>query len=341
MSASHLSPAPAPASDPGPDHPSPPQATSLLSPAVVGILLGLAFSILWASAFAAGKIALSDSPPLFLLGARFSIAGVILALIVGLRGHWRVVSWSSLLRVAVLGILNHALYLGLSYSGMTHVSSGLTALLISCTPVLVSGLAVVMLNEPMTRRKRLGLALGLAGVALVVRSRLTGGADPIGVVLILGALASLTLGTLFYKRWPVQIPLTQGIALQLLVAGVVSVAASASLEPWSQVHLSWGLVASTAYLIGPVSIGCYGLWFLLLERGSASAASVWHFLVPPLGLAIGWGVLGEPLQPMDLIGAVPVVVAIALVTLPGRQRSGHKRLPPVCGKAVPDAVKDC
>jgi drug/metabolite transporter (DMT)-like permease len=105
--------------------------------------------------------------------------------------------------------------------------------------------------------------------------------------------------------------------VQLLSGGLLVAFASGVSESWQTITVTPSFAISLAYLIGPVSIGSYALWFMLLERGSASAASAWHFLVPPVGLFLGWLVLGEALDPMDLLGALPVVVAIALVTRPG------------------------
>lgn len=281
-------------------------------------IMGLAFSVLWASAFSAGKVALADCPPLALLALRFLAAGLLLAGFAWISGLWRRLDRRAVGALVLLGIFNHALYLGLSYSAMTLVPSGLTALLVSSNPVLVCALAAVFLGERMTRRKALGLACGLVGVALVVRSRMDGGADSTGVLLVLGALLSLTVGTLLYKRLPQSIPMAQAIAVQLLSGGLLVGLASGVSEPWAAITPTPSFLAALAYLVVPVSIGSYALWFMLLERGSASAASAWHFLVPPVGLFLGWLVLDEPLQPMDLLGALPVVVAIALVTLPGR-----------------------
>jgi drug/metabolite transporter (DMT)-like permease len=284
------------------------------------LLMGLAFSVLWASAFSAGKVALADCPPLALLALRFLAAGVLLAAWAKISGRWYALNGRAVWALVMLGVFNHALYLGLSYSAMTLVPSGLAALLISSNPVLVCALAALFLGERMTLRKAIGLFCGVVGVALVVRSRLGGGADITGVTLILGALLSLTVGTLLYKRLPQTIPMAQAIAVQLLSGGLLVGAASASWEHWDGIEPTLSLAVSLAYLIGPVSIGSYALWFMLLERGSASAASAWHFLVPPVGLFLGWLVLGEPLQAMDLLGALPVAVAIALVTMAAPSR---------------------
>src|SRR5215475_6174687 len=86
------------------------------------------FCLLWSSAFAVSKVALTDCPPLLLLTIRFLTAGVItLAGAIIFSRKWRL-GWRDLLALAAIGTANNALYLGFSYSGMHTVSAGLTAL---------------------------------------------------------------------------------------------------------------------------------------------------------------------------------------------------------------------
>lgn len=86
------------------------------------------------------------------------------------------------------------------------------------------------------------------------------------------------------------------------------------MEDWSAIVWTPSFAGAFAWLVLVVSITGYQLWFNLLERGSASAASVWFFLTPPLGLLAGAWLLNEPLNWIDFIGIVPVVLGIVLVT---------------------------
>jgi drug/metabolite transporter (DMT)-like permease len=79
---------------------------------------------------------------------------------------------------------------------------------------------------------------------------------------------------------------------------------------------SWRLVGTLAYLILLVSVFGYLLWFHLLTVSGATAASAYHFLMPPLGMLFGWFLLGEQMALADLIGIVPVALGIYLVTRP-------------------------
>jgi drug/metabolite transporter (DMT)-like permease len=279
------------------------------------LLLIVGFCLSWSSAFAVGKIGLQDCPPLLLLTVRFLIAGGLLVAFTAWRGEYRDMSARTFAVLALLGLLNNTLYLGLSYSGMTLVSSGFTAIVISINPVLVAAAATLFLGERMSLRRGAGLMLGLIGVALVVRGRLGGGSDdPFGMLLIFGALVALATGTLLFKRLAPQAGVLANTGIQTLVAGLALLPAALLLEDPGAIRLTGSLLGALAFLVLVTSIGAYVLWFLLLQRTSATEASAYHFLMPPLGLLFGWVLLGEAVQPWDLLGILPVAVGIRLVT---------------------------
>ena len=274
-----------------------------------------AFCFLWSSAFAAAKIAVRDCPPLTLLTIRFLIAGALMLGLAAASGRWKMPGGRDLVALILLGVLNNALYLGLSWSGMTTVSSAFTAVLISTNPLLIGVLAGPVLGERLGWRKLLGLCLGLAGVALVLRSRLSGMQEDLhGTLLVTGGLVALVAGTLLYKR----LKPSSGLWTS---TGIQSLAGAAALLPFALMHESIGdarmtasLFWSMAYMIVAVSMGGYYLWFMILGRASATAASALHFLMPPLGLLFGWLVLGEHVSWLDLLGIVPIAFGIWLAT---------------------------
>ena len=79
---------------------------------------------------------------------------------------------------------------------------------------------------------------------------------------------------------------------------------------------TWSLLAAFAYSVFIVSVFAYLLWFRILTVSGATAASSYHFLIPPLGMLFGWLLLGEHLALADLVGIVPVALGIYLVTRP-------------------------
>jgi drug/metabolite transporter (DMT)-like permease len=280
-------------------------------------LLIAAFVLLWSSAFAAAKVALADCPPLLLLAARFLLAGaVVLGAAAVVRTPWRL-SRRDIGALVLLGVINNALYLGLNYIGMRSISSGLSALIVSANPVLTGLLAGVFLNEGMTWRKATGLLLGVGGVAFIVEGRITGGLDnPVGVAFTAAALVSLVAGTILFKRLAPNGGLWIGNGVQNLAGGLAVLPFAFSIESVGDVVPSWRLLLALGYSVLLVSVFGYLLWFHLLTTTGASAASAYHFLMPPLGMTFGWLLLGEHVAWPDLLGIVPVAIGIYLVTRP-------------------------
>ena len=308
-----------------------------------------AFCLLWSSAFAAAKISIADCPPLIVLTARFLIAAAVTfgaAAIVGIPLSLR---RRDLLVFALLGIANQAIFLGLSYVGISSTSSGLAALIISSNPVLTAVLAVAFLNERMTWRKATGLMLGVAGVVFVVQGRLTGSVDhPIGIALLLMSLVSLVGGTILYKTFAPAGDLWGGLwvgnGVQSLSAGLATLPFAFAFESMGDIVPSWRLAGSLVYLAVFVSVFAYLLWFHLLNVFGATAASSYHFVMPPLGLLFGWLLLGEQVAPTDLVGIVPVAIGIYLVTRPARterRRRGNDKVPagPTSARANPCTIR--
>jgi drug/metabolite transporter (DMT)-like permease len=291
-------------------------------------LLVVAFCLLWSSAFSAAKIALADCPPLLLLTARFLLAGLVVLGAAAVSGtNWRALTRRDLLALAGLGIANNALYLGLNYTGMRSISSGLSALIVSTNPVLTALLAAAVLGERMTWRKAAGLLLGVGGVAFIVENRIAGGIDsPVGIMFTIAALLSMVGGTILFKRLAPNGGLWIGNGVQNLAGGLVLVPFAFTLESVGEVVPSWSLVIALAYSALLVSVVGYLLWFHLLTTSGATAASAYHFMMPPLGMLFGWLLLGERVALADFIGIVPVALGIYLVTrpaAPGLQTSKH------------------
>src|SRR3984893_7692398 len=284
-------------------------------------LIIAAFCLLWSSAFAVSKVALADCPPLLLLTIRFLIAGAItLAGAAVFYREWRI-GWRGLLVLVVIGIANNALYLGFSYSGMHTVSAGLTALIVSTNPVFTSLLSSWFLDERITSRRVSGLALGVRGVAFIVESRVASGAASwLGIGLIVAALISLVSGTILFKRFAPSGNLVIGNGVPTLASGFALAPVAFTFERIGEIVPTWHLVAAIAYLVLCASVVGYLLWFHLLTEFGATAASAYHFLMPPLGMLFGWALLGEHVEIRDLLGILPVAVGIYLVTRPSHKR---------------------
>src|SRR6202051_44017 len=158
------------------------------------------FCLLWSFAFIAGKIGVTDCPPLILLTARFSLAGILILGITALRRDEWSLSWRDTWVFAILGVANNALYLGLGYTGLQTVSAGLGGLIVSANPVFTAVLAALFLKERLTWRKVAGLLLGIIGVSFIVWHRMSVGTDSLhGILFTLASLASIVVGTILFK----------------------------------------------------------------------------------------------------------------------------------------------
>jgi drug/metabolite transporter (DMT)-like permease len=285
-------------------------------------LLVVAFCLIWASAFSVAKVAMADSPPLLLLTMRFLFAGVIMLGAAAIHRSPLPLSRRDVLVFALLGIVNQATFLGLGYVGMRSISSGLSALVVSANPVLTAVMAAWLLDERMTWRKAAGLLLGVGGVAFVVESRLAGGVDhSVGIAFTVAALVSMVGGTIVFKKFAPAHGHWVGNGVQSLSAGLATLPFALTFESVGDIAPSWRLLAALAYLVVFVSVLAYLLWFHLLTVSDATAASSYHFMMPPLGMLFGWLLLGEHVAPTDLVGIVPVAIGIYLVTRPASSRT--------------------
>jgi drug/metabolite transporter (DMT)-like permease len=281
------------------------------------LYIGL-FCLLWSFAFVAGKIGVTDCPPLILLTARFSLAGILILGITALRGEaWSSLTWRDAGIFAILGVANNALYLGLGYTGLQTVSAGIGGLIVSANPVFTAVLAAAFLGEALTWRKVIGLLLGISGVSFIVWHRMSVGTDHWdGIVFTLASLASIVAGTILFKVLAPKGSLWVGNGVQNLAAGVVLLPFAFTLADVNDIVPSTRLFAAFAFLVLGGSILAYLLWFHLLKVSGATAASAYHFLMPPLGMLFAFLVLGEHVEFRDLLGIVPVALGIYLVTRP-------------------------
>jgi drug/metabolite transporter (DMT)-like permease len=280
------------------------------------LYIGL-FCLLWSFAFVAGKIGVTDCPPLILLTARFSLAGILILGISALRGELSSLSWRDAGVFAVLGLANNALYLGLGYTGLQTVSAGLGGLIVSANPVFTAVLAAAFLGESLTWRKVTGLLLGIGGVSFIVWHRMAVGTDSLhGILFTLASLASIVVGTILFKVFAPKGSLWVGNGVQNLAGGLALLPFAFTLSDVGDIVPSARLAGAFAFLVLGGSILAYLLWFHLLKVCGATAASAYHFLMPPLGMLFAWMVLGEHVEVRDLLGIVPVALGIYLVTRP-------------------------
>ena len=272
-------------------------------------------------AFVAGKIGVTDCPPLILLTARFSLAGILILGITALRGEaWSSLTWRDAGIFAILGVANNALYLGLGYTGLQTVSAGLGGLIVSANPVFTAVLAAVFAwrgadlaqgdGPPARHRRRRASSSGTA-----CRSA----PDRLARHPVHAGVAGLDRrpAPSCSKCWRRRAASWVGNGVQNICRRASRCCRSRSRSPdVGDIVPSARLFGAFAFLVLGGSILAYLLWFHLLKVCGATAASAYHFLMPPLGMLFAFLVLGEHVEFRDLLGIVPVALGIYLVTRP-------------------------
>lgn len=276
-------------------------------------LAALLFSVMWASGFVAIKVALRFAPPLTLMTSRFLIAGVAIVAVARLSGRRLPAGLRGWAPIALLGLLNNALYLGVTAIALQHISAGMGAVLASTNPVLLALVAPWLLGERLTVRKMAGLITSFAGVASVMWARLGDENRPGAMALFLVCVVFIVCGTILFKRMSFAHDLVVVNGGQLLAAGLALAVPALLLESPADIHPATALWLAQGYLIVVVSGAAMLTWLWLLRHGDATRASAWFFLNPVLGLFMGAAALGEPLRAVDLLGAAAVALGIYVV----------------------------
>jgi drug/metabolite transporter (DMT)-like permease len=288
----------------------------------------LAFSLLvifWGSAFAIVKIGLDHSPPVLFAGLRILIGGlamVVAAILWGgspnLRRDWPV--------FLLLALYNAVLFVGLQTYAILYLPSGSAAVVVYLQPILTGLLAWLILGEPLSTAKLIGLLLGFSGIVAVSAGSISGGAkaiSPVGVVLGAGSAFFWALGTVYFKKYEARVSTLWAVAVTFLVGGVVLTALGLLVEPWGEVSWTGEFVACLLYssLVG-IALA-WVIWFALVRAGEASRVAAYIFAVPLSAVLIGVVFLDEPLGYPLLIGATLVVSGIYLVNRePRRAKRG-------------------
>jgi drug/metabolite transporter (DMT)-like permease len=282
------------------------------------IMMGLAFAVMWSSAFTSARIIVAAAPPLSSLALRFLISGLIGVLIARAMGQtWRLTrgQWRATI---VFGICQNALYLGLNFVAMQTIQASLAAIIASTMPLLVALAGWLAFGDRLRPLGLVGLLAGVAGVVLIMGARLQGGVDLYGLGLCVAGVLALTLATMAVRGATSGGNFLMVVGLQMLI-GSVALAGVAAATETLVIDWSWTLIAAFAYTTLVPGLGATLVWFMLVNRIGAVRAATFHFLNPFLGVAIAALVLGEALRPLDVIG-VAVIAAGILAVQVSRQR---------------------
>jgi drug/metabolite transporter (DMT)-like permease len=280
----------------------------------------LTFALFWSSGFIVAKYAVPYAEPFTFLIARFGLAIVVLILIaLASRAPWPATVGDAG-HSMVAGALLHGGYLaGVWWAIAQGLPAGIAGLFTALQPLLTALLAAPLLGEKVTSRQWLGIAAGFIGIVLVLAPRLgTVDVAALGdvampMIVNLGAIVSVTLGTFYQKRFVAGADLRTGTCLQYVGALVVVVPLALATEAL-RFDPTVTLLASLAWSVLVMSIAAIVLLMLLIRHGEVSRIATLIYLVPPLTALEAFILLGESLSSVQVIGMVVAASGVWLAT---------------------------
>lgn len=270
------------------------------------------FVLLWSTGFIGTKYVLAGAEPLTYLAVRMVFAVLLMGAIAAIfRPKWP--DRSGFFHSAVAGWLVHGFYLGGTAVAIFHsVPAGLSALIPGLQPILTSTLANRWLGERVTRLQWAGLIMGLAGTMVVLHSRPISGQAGWGWLATCVALVSITLGTLYQKRYCSHIDWRAGNLIQFVSAGLLF-AAGAWLFETRVIDWNREFVLSLAWLVIVLSVGSIGLLYWLIRRSAATQVASLFYLVPGVTAIMAYVLFDERLDVISIVGMVICAAAVLLV----------------------------
>ncbi|MEO7392856.1 MAG: DMT family transporter [Ramlibacter sp.] len=278
------------------------------------------FVLIWSTGFIVARFGMPHAPPMKFLAVRYILSVACFAIWALAARVAMPADRQQVGHLAITGVLMHAGYLGGVWAAVKlGMGASLVALLVGLQPVLTA-VWVSSRGGAVAARQWAGLALGFAGLALVVWQKLgVGEIHGVNLLLAAGALLSITVGTLYQKRFVAPCDVRTASLVQLCAAFVVT-APLALLEPEA---MRWNgqLIGAMAWSVLALTLGGSSLLYLLIQRGAATAVTSLLYLVPPCTAVMAWLLFGEAITVFTIAGMALTALGVSLVVRsPSRAR---------------------
>lgn len=275
---------------------------------------GILFAILWSSASAATKIGLGSAQPFVIAVTRFFIGGTIMLLLTHILMRKRLPQRQEWKQLALYGLLNITIYLGLYVIAMQQVSAGIGSLAVGTNPVFISIITALWLKQPVRKDTIISLLLCTTGIVVAAYPLLENSyATPIGLIILLISMLSYSAGALYFSqnKWNNLHILTIN-GWQTVLGGIFLLPFLFIFYDTSKNNFDIKWIGAVLWLAIPVSIGAVQLWLYLL-RDNPVKASFWLFLCPVSGFIIAALLMKEPISVYTFIGVTFVIAGLYLV----------------------------
>lgn len=276
--------------------------------------MGLAFVLMWSSAFTSARIIVADAPALAALSVRFALsglAGVALAKVFGQSWNFTRTQWKSIL---LFGLCQNVAYLGLYFLAMRTVEASLAAVLASSMPLVVALLSTLILRETSKPMAIFGLVLGFMGVLIIMGTRLSSGSDLVGIAMCIVGTVALAIATLAVRSTNAGGNVLMVVGVQSLIGSTVLAVLSPAIDTY-ELTMSAKLVWAMLYTTFVPGLMATWIWFKLVERIGTVKSAAFHFLNPFFGVAIAALLLGEHVTHWDIYGVLTIMAGILAVQM--------------------------
>ena len=268
--------------------------------------------IVWGSTYFAIHLALASFPPLLLMGTRFIMAGTLLYCWKKWHGapNPTMTEWRA---AGIIGILMLGGGMGLTAVGQQYISSGLTAVFIACSPMILS-FCTGFFGEWPNKREWLGIFIGFAGAILLA----AGGefsAQPIGIVALLGAIICWNIGSVLSQKKFTLAPGAMGFASEMLIGGVFLIILALFKGENFDSPMTVKAIAAWSYLVVAGSLLAFTAYMFLLTKVSSALASSYAYVNPLIAVTLGALFGGENLSAREILAMFIILSSVALITV--------------------------
>ena len=277
-------------------------------------LLAWYFVAIWGSGFLASKIGMQYAPPFTFLTVRFLFGiACMIPIVLITRPLWPA-SRTELGHVIIAGLFMHAIHLGGShYTQYLGVSAGITAVLLTVQPLLTAVVASRWMGEQLTRRQWLGIAVGFAGVVLVVWHKIDIREMTIAsLCAVIVALLAVTTGTLYQRVFCPRVDLRASALVQFIASAIVLAPLAWFVEGF-QVRWAWPMLGAIVFLVIAASILAVSALHTLMRHGEATRVTSLFYLTPVFAVVLEFALFNVVPTFVSMIGIAITCAGVALV----------------------------
>lgn len=264
---------------------------------------------IWGFNFVVAKVALQDFPPIFVTALRFFLVAAMLVPFVRVpRGR--------LGGILVFAVLLGGIHFPMMFTGLTRVDAGTAAVAVQLQVPFSALLASFLFGDRLGWRRAAGMAIAIAGVAVIAgEPRLGGGLGHL--LLVIGASFVFAIANVHVKRMgPIGVHALNGWMALFATPMLLAMSLAVEEGQWrSLAEASWLGWAAVLYIVLMVTVVAYGLWYPLVERYDVNQTMPWTLTVPVFGVLSGVLALGEPVTPTLLAGGALTLAGVAVIVL--------------------------